>query len=174
MHAVFLVSDKVAATVFRRQALRLLLWCNSKATATPGARGWRRGGFCLCGPEGSGLIELAARRIVRSHAVPQAPVLSGRTAVVKLAVLLPVRCLVDRYGSCAMKTDKSLSLRENADTTRRVSAPPARFSDRNGQGGMKKQRPLASRDRRHDKARICATRPSHSQAGANRLVLHWG
>src|SRR5690348_5066787 len=123
MHAVFLVSDKVAATVFRRQALRLLLWCNSKATATPGARGWRRGGFCLCGPEGSGLIELAARRIVRSHAVPQAPILSGRTAVVKLAVLLPVRCLVDCYGSCAMKTDKSLSLRENADPTRQASAP---------------------------------------------------
>ena len=54
---------------------------------------------------------------------------------------------------------------ESAEATSRImqrlkSRAATRFSDRNGQGGMKRQRPLASRDRRHDKARICATRPA--------------
>ena len=44
-----------------------------------------------------------------------------------------------------MKKSKGLSLRENADSTKPESAPPA-------------QMPLASRERRLDKARICATR----------------
>ncbi len=36
-------------------------------------------------------------------------------------------CLNDRHGSGGTNTSKSLSLREIADTTKRVSAPPARL-----------------------------------------------
>jgi hypothetical protein len=48
-------------------------------------------------------------------------------AVVKLAILFPGGRLADRDGSGGMNTIKSLSLRENADSTKRVSAPPADF-----------------------------------------------
>src|SRR5690348_18367876 len=51
----------------------------------------------------------------------------------------------------------------SADATSRItqrlkSRAATRFSDRHGQGGMKKQRPLASRERRPHKASVCASR----------------
>ena len=45
--------------------------------------------------------------------------------MVKLAILFPGRRLADHNGPRGMKTSKSLSLRETADTTRQASAPAA-------------------------------------------------
>jgi hypothetical protein len=50
---------------------------------------------------------------------------SGRGAGLELEVLFLYDALCERSGSAAMKARKCLSLRETADTIRRVSAPVA-------------------------------------------------
>ncbi|HKT11384.1 MAG TPA: hypothetical protein VJW77_06110 [Terriglobia bacterium] len=74
---------------------------------------------------------------------------AGRLAVVKLEILFPGRRLDHCHGSDAMMTSRNVPLRGNADSTKRESAPPAHDD--------KQERP-AARERRLDKARICATR----------------
>jgi hypothetical protein len=57
-------------------------------------------------------------------------------AVVKLEVLFPGRRLDHRDGPGGMKTSKSLSLRETADSTKRESAPPAITAKEKRPGGI--------------------------------------
>jgi len=80
--------------------------------------------------------------------------------VVKLEVLFFGGRINHRNGPGGMKKSKSLSLRENADSTKRESAPPATplyrpVSINASAGGRKPPRKMLIERRLHARAMIC-------------------